>query len=95
MAIVREDEDGLFVEAGGYIARPGAVRGYAHAFRMDDGGLVPGAVCKARHVAGSQLTRITTTAGDVLHWHHEGPERNRGMTRHADIGSEAAGSPSP
>jgi hypothetical protein len=32
------DSQGIFVRAGGYVARPGAVRGYSHAMDISDGG---------------------------------------------------------
>lgn len=69
--LVRKDGKGLFVKAGGYIARPGNVRGYDHAYRMDDAGLKEGDRVKARHRAQTPLTVITLDDGTKLHWHHE------------------------
>lgn len=79
MTIVREDAEGLFVRAGGYIARPGPTVGTSHAMRMDDGGLKAGDNVKAAHVAGSQLTRIKLADGNTTFWHHEGETRNRDL----------------
>lgn len=70
MTLVRSDIWGLFVRAGGYIARPGNVRGFAHAFRVDDGGLKAGDKIKATHIGGAQLTRVVTQGGLKLHWFH-------------------------
>lgn len=68
MSVIREDEKGLFVIAGGYKARPGSVGGYSHAFRMDDAGLRKGDRVKARHVAGSPLICITLEHAKI-YWH--------------------------
>jgi hypothetical protein len=70
-SVVHKDAKGLFVKAGGYVARPGGVRGYDHAYRMDDGGLKEGDRVKARHKAQTPLTVITLDDGTKLHWHHE------------------------
>lgn len=79
MTVVREDADGLYVKAGGYIARPGAVRGYSHAYRMDDGGLKAGDTVKARHSAGTELTIVTLPDGSKTRWHHKGYWRDQGL----------------
>lgn len=71
MTLVREDAKGLYVRAGGYVARPGNVRGYDHAYRMDRALLQAGDRVKARHLAGSPITRLRLEGGVVLHWHHE------------------------
>lgn len=71
MSKVRQDEKGLYVIAGGYIARPGPVRGYSHAFRMDSAGLVAGDDVKARHWAGTPTTKITLSDGTKLLWGHQ------------------------
>lgn len=71
MTLVRKDGRGLFVRAGGYIARPGNVAGYSHAYNMSDGGLKAGDRVKAHHKAQTPLTRITLDDDRVLHWHHE------------------------
>ena len=75
MTIVRQDEQSIYVIAGGYRARPGNVGGYDHAFDMSDGGLKKGDVVKARHVACSQLTKIRLSDGRMLHWHHHNDQR--------------------
>jgi hypothetical protein len=69
MSVIRMDEKGLFVIAGGYKARPGAVTGYDHAYDMSAGGLSPGDKVKARHVSQTPLIRITLPDGRKLHWH--------------------------
>lgn len=79
MTVVREDEKGIFVQAGGYIARPGPTRGTSHAYRMDDGGLKKGDIVKARHMAGTQLTSVTLPDGRKTIWHHEGETRDRDL----------------
>jgi hypothetical protein len=79
MTKVRSDSEGLFVKAGGYIARPGPVLGESHAYRMDDGGLKEGDDVKARHTPGTQITVITLSDGKKTRWHHEGETRNRGL----------------
>lgn len=71
MTLVREDEKGLFIKAGGYIARPGGVVGYDHVLRMDDGGLKKGDKVVARHSAGSPLNYIKLPNGEKLWWHHD------------------------
>lgn len=79
MTKVRKDKHGLFVKAGGYIARPGPVRGNSHAYRMDDGGLKEGDTVKAHHQAQTQLTIITLPEGRKTRWHHEGEARDRDL----------------
>lgn len=69
MSKVWKDDIGLYVKAGGYMARPGDVNGYSHAYNMGDGGLAEGDKVKACHLGGSPLVKITTDAGIVLHWH--------------------------
>lgn len=49
----------------GYKARPGNVIGYAHAYRMDDGGLKVGDKVKARH-PGYATATITLDNGQKL-----------------------------
>lgn len=71
MALVRADERGLYVRAGGYVARPGEVSGYAHAYDMSAGNLHAGDFVQARHVAQTPLTRITLANGERIYWHHE------------------------
>jgi hypothetical protein len=80
MALVRRDQRGLFVIAGGYVARPGAVRGYEHALRMDAAGLREGDKVRARHMASSPLTKVVLGDGQTVYWHHEGVERDRNAT---------------
>jgi len=69
MSVIRSDAHGLFVVAGGYCARPGAVGGYSHAYNMSAGGLKARDMVRAHHVAGSPLIKIKTHDGTVLHWH--------------------------
>jgi len=69
MAKIWEDEKGLYVKAGSYIARPGDITGYSHAYRMDEGGLVNGDAVPARHIAGSPLVCITLTNGEKIYWY--------------------------
>lgn len=76
MAVVRRDEIGLYVVAGGRIARPGNVVGYSHAFRMDDGGLKVGDKVKARHIPQTPLTKVTLDDGAELRWHHWYPKKD-------------------
>lgn len=80
---VRKDDKGLYVIAGGYVARPGEVAGYAHAYDMSDGGLREGDRVKARHVSQTPLTEITPEDGKKLRWYHDGysPEVQRVMGR--------------
>jgi hypothetical protein len=63
MSKVWEDEKGIYVRAGGYIARPGNVAGHDHGLRMDSAGLEKGDTVDARHVAGTQLTVIYPPKG--------------------------------
>ena len=69
--LVRSDNLGLFVRAGGYVARPGDVTGYSHAYDQSDGGLKAGDYVKAYHLSGSPLTQITLSDGRKLVWTHE------------------------
>jgi hypothetical protein len=68
MTLIREDAKGLYVKAGGYVARPGNVGGYDHVYRMDTAGLKKGDHVKARHMAGTPLTRLKLSDGIVLFW---------------------------
>lgn len=77
MTKVRNDENGLYLIAGGVKARPGAINGYSHAYRMDDGGLIQGDTVKAAHVGGSQLVRIKLADGCITRWFQDGPDRDR------------------
>lgn len=79
MTKVWKDAEGLYVIAGGYVARPGSVAGRGHALRMDDGGLSEGETVVARHRGGTQLTTVRLADGRMTHWHHEGPERDGGL----------------
>lgn len=79
MTIVHEDTQGLFVRAGGYKARPGAVSHLAHAFRMDAGGVKKGDTVKARHCAGTQLIVLTLPDNTKTRWHIESAERDRNL----------------
>ncbi len=69
MSKVWKDEKGLYVKAGGYIARPGDINGYSHAYRMDDGGLVYGDEAPTRHIGGTPLVCITLTNGEKIYWY--------------------------
>ncbi len=55
MSTVWQDEEGIYVRSGGYIARPGDVIGYSHAYRMDDDGLKKGDKVKTHHIGGTPL----------------------------------------
>lgn len=79
MTLVREDEKGLYVIAGGVTARPGAVNGYAHAYRMDDGGLNAGDKVTVRHIGGTEMVKLTLPDGKVTRWYSDGPSRDRGL----------------
>jgi hypothetical protein len=68
MPKVKEDDQGIFIQTGGYIFRPGDINGCAHAYEMDDGGLRKGDDVKARHVAGSQLAKLKLADGSVRYW---------------------------
>ncbi len=80
MTLVREDEKGLYVIAGGVTARPGAVNGYGHAYRMDDGGLKKGDKVTARHSGGTPLVKIKLPDETVTRWFGEGEHRDRSLT---------------
>jgi len=71
--LVREDDKGLYLIAGGHKSRPGPVRGYSHAFDMSDGGLKAGMKVHARHVSQSPYNRITLEDGRKLVWMHTEP----------------------
>lgn len=71
MALVKEDEKGLFIQAGGYIARPGPIAGWMHAVKMDDGGLKKGDHVKARHKSGTPLNVITLKNNEKRYWGHD------------------------
>lgn len=71
MTVVRRDAIGLFIRTGGAVFRPGAVLGYGHAYRMDDGGLVEGDRIAARHTGGTPLARLKLADGTITRWHAE------------------------
>ncbi|HEX8350411.1 MAG TPA: hypothetical protein VF598_10655 [Hymenobacter sp.] len=77
MSKVKQDADGIFVQTGGYIFRPGGVNGHDHAVEMDDGGLSKGDDVKARHMGGTELAKITLDNGDVKYWHAALPDDHR------------------
>lgn len=70
MTVVRKDADGLYVRAGGYIARPGPVTGYECAYDMSADGVRAGDTVKAAHMPGTPLTRLRLADGSVRVWHH-------------------------
>lgn len=72
MSKIRQDDAGLYVVAGGYIGRPGNVRGYSHTYDMSDGNLKSGDTVKARHVAGEPLIKLKLDNGQVLRWYTVG-----------------------
>lgn len=74
MTTVRSDERGLFIRAGGYVARPGNVAGHSHVYRMDAANLQAGDKVKARHLAGSPILKLTLQDGTVLHWCRDADE---------------------
>lgn len=71
MRVVREDEQGIYVKNNGQKHRPGRVRGYYHAFDMDDGGLKKGDRVGVRNINHSPLCRIRLKDGRTLYWHSE------------------------
>lgn len=75
LALIREDELGLYVIAGGYIGRPGDVPGYSHALPMTSGGVKTGDKVKARHVASNPLIKLITPEG--LRWWYTGSRTNQ------------------
>lgn len=72
MSTVWEDDKGIYVRAGGYIARPGGEPGYDHCYRMDSADLKKKDKVKAHHLAGSPLVKIRLDDGTVLHWKTHG-----------------------
>jgi len=70
-SLVRSDENGLFIKTGGHKFRPGAITGYCHAYRMDDGNLKAGNKVKARHIGGTPLAKLTLEDGTVTRWSEE------------------------
>lgn len=70
-SLVRKDARGLFIRTGGYVFRPGAINGYQHAVRMDDGQLQDGDHVKASHVGGTPLAKLTLGDGSVTRWAEE------------------------
>jgi hypothetical protein len=77
MALVRKDEQGLFVICDGVIARPGNVRGYDHALRMDGGGLTGGEKVPCRQLSGSPLVKLKLPDDAVVFWHSDGRDLTR------------------
>jgi hypothetical protein len=77
MALVRKDEQGLFVICDGVIARPGNVRGYDHALRMDGGGLAAGEKIRCRQLSGSPLVKLKLPDGTFVFWHADGRDLTR------------------
>jgi len=71
MSKIRADEKGIYVIGGGWIARPGNVIGFSHAYRMDSANLVVGDTVKATHSPGP-LVRVKLDDGTVLHWKIDG-----------------------
>lgn len=67
-AKVHEDEHGVFIRTGGYLFRPGGVRGYDHAYDMSDGGLKKGDTIKAAHIGGTQMARLRFEDGSKRYW---------------------------
>lgn len=72
MSLVRKDVRGLFIRTGGYVFRPGAINGYQHAYRMDDGQLKDGDRVNARHIGGTPLARLRLDDGRITRWAEEG-----------------------
>ncbi len=83
---IRKDERGLYITGRDGVDhyRPGAISGYAHAYAMQDGGLVEGDNPKTAHVSGAPLIRIRTADGKTLYWAatslHDREEKLRKMT---------------
>ena len=67
---VRSDDHGLFIITNGSRYRPGAVAGYDHAYRMDDGGLKVGDRVLVRNVPQTPLCKIVH-GETTLHWYSE------------------------
>lgn len=76
MALVRKDARGLYVISGGVTARPGAIRGYGHAYRMDDGGLAAGDKVDARHIGGTPMVRLKLPNGQITRWYCQDSQRD-------------------
>lgn len=70
-SLVRSDENGIYIKTGGHKFRPGAVNGYYHAYRMDDGNLKAGDKVKARHIGGSPLAKLTLADDTITRWAEE------------------------
>lgn len=68
---IRADALGPYVRTGGYVFRPGAIRGREHSVRMDDAGLVAGDRVKARHKGGTPLAKIVLADGTTTYWAEE------------------------
>lgn len=87
---IRADAIGVFLKgtgSGDY--RPGPISGYAHAYRMDDGGLSRGDRVYASHVAGAPLIRIHLPSGEKIYWASE-DEHAREADRQARVAQARA-----
>ena len=73
MAVVRTDEDGVYLVVNGSRARPGNVAGYSHSHRMDGGGLKVGDKVKAAQRSQSSIVKVTLDSGNVIFWHFDVP----------------------
>jgi hypothetical protein len=72
MALIHEDQDGLYLFAGGWKARPtDSLPGWDHVFRTDAAHLKRGDKVKAKHIAGTQCNKLTLDDGTVLVWKHD------------------------
>lgn len=70
--LIREDEKGLYVIAGGYAARPGVVSDYNPYYTdYDTGGLAKKDLVAATHIVGTTFTQIRTKGGLKLLWIHD------------------------
>ena len=82
---IRADATGVFLKGtGSGDFRPGPITGFAHAYRMDDGGLAKGDRVYASHVAGAPLIRIHLPSGDKIYWASE-DEHAREADRQARV----------
>lgn len=66
MSVVRVDEKGLLIYLNGAKHRPGDISGYAHAHKMDAGGVKLGDKVKASHRSGTPTIRVQTPEGERI-----------------------------
>lgn len=79
---VWKDEHGIYIKTGGYVFRPGGIRGYDHAYDMDDGGLKEGDTVKAHHMSQTRTAKLVLADGTFRHWGNhdvDDPDRNENI----------------